>query len=80
MRIQVKKWGNSLALRIPKAFAQEAKIDQGSILNLSVENGKLIITPVSELEYTLEELLAGITEHNLPGEVDTGYAVGKEIW
>jgi len=80
MRVQIHKWGNSLALRIPKLFASESHIDQGSTVDLTVIEGKLIITPVSEKEYTLDELLAGVTKQNLHQEISTGQPVGKEIW
>lgn len=80
MRVQVQKWGNSLAIRIPKSFAKETKIDQGSIVDLSTVEGQLVAKPIREYEYSLEELLAGVTEENLHREFDTGSAVGQEIW
>jgi antitoxin MazE len=80
MRTQIQKWGNSLALRIPKSFATESNIAEGSVVNLSVVEGKLIIEPASEPTYTLDELLAGVTKGNIHAEVDTGSPVGKEVW
>lgn len=80
MRTQVQKWGNSLAIRIPKSFAKEIKIEQGSVVDLSVVKGKLIAKAIDEDEYALEELLAGVTEENLHAEVDTGDAIGREVW
>lgn len=62
------KVGNSLALRIPRSFADESNIEQGSLVDLSVIEGKRIIVPVSDPEYTLEELLAGVTEENIHAE------------
>jgi len=47
MRIRVQKWGNSLALRIPKPFAEEAQVKQGTAVDLSLADGKLVATPVS---------------------------------
>ncbi len=79
MLIQVQKWGNSLAIRIPKNLAADTKIKQGSVVALSLVKGKLIAAPV-EPEYTLEQLLAGVTDKNHHGEFDTGKAVGKELW
>ena len=78
MKIQIQKWGNSLALRIPKSFAVESKIKQGSTVEVSLENGKIIVFPVAEPEYLLDELLSQITPENLHGEIDTGASVGKE--
>ncbi len=80
MLIQIQKWGNSLAIRIPKSFAKETNIDQGSFLDLSFVEGKLVATPVFEEEYFLDTLLAQINEENIHTEVDTGEPVGKEIW
>lgn len=80
MKVQIQRWGNSLALRIPKSFAIESKIDQGSVVEVSLDQGRLVVEPVTELDYTLEELLAGVTKRNLHAEVDTGVAMGKEVW
>lgn len=80
MHIQIQKWGNSLAIRIPKLFAKQIKIEQGSYVDLSTIEGKLIAKPLDEKEYSLEQLLAGVTEQNLHTEIDTGSAIGKEVW
>jgi antitoxin MazE len=76
----VQKWGNSLALRIPKSFAQEAGLKEQSAVELSVVDGKLVVIAESRPVYTLQELLARVTADNLHGEVDTGPAVGGEAW
>ena len=80
MKVQIQKWGNSLALRIPKSFAVESKIKQGSTVEVSLESGKIIVFPVAESEFLLDELLAKVTAENLHGEIDTGSSVGKEAW
>lgn len=80
MLTKVQKWGNSLALRIPKAFAVDARLENDSFVELNIVKGKIIVTPVSAPSWTLEELLAGVTNDNLHKEVDTGCAVGNEIW
>jgi len=80
MKVQVQKWGNSLALRIPKSFAIESNIGQGSTVEVSLENGKIIIFPVAEPEFSLDEMLMQITAENLHGETDTGNSVGQEAW
>lgn len=79
MKVQIQKWGNSLALRIPKSFAIESRIEQGSLVDVSLDNGKIVVQPQTEREYTLEELLAGVTKANLHGGVSFGPPVGKEI-
>jgi antitoxin MazE len=80
MKVQVQRWGNSLALRIPKSFAVESNIEQGSVVEVSLDEGRIVVEPVRETDYTLEELLSGVTKRNLHAEADTGAAVGKEIW
>ncbi|MFN2454805.1 MAG: AbrB/MazE/SpoVT family DNA-binding domain-containing protein [Pyrinomonadaceae bacterium] len=80
MKAQIQRWGNSLALRIPKSFAVESGIEQGSAVEVSLNRGKIVVTPITEPEFTLEELLAGVTKRNLHGEFDTGEAAGKEDW
>lgn len=78
MKVQIQKWGNSLALRIPKSFAVESNIGQGSTVEVSLENGRIIIFPIAEPEFSLDELLDKVTPENLHGEVDTGNSVGSE--
>ncbi len=80
MRVQIQKWGNSLALRIPKSFAVESKIEQGSTVEVSLKSGKITVVPVAEPEFSLDDLLAKITPENLHDEADTGASVGKEAW
>ena len=80
MLTKVQKWGNSLALRIPKAFALDAQLENDSFVEISIVEGQIIITPVVAPSWTLEELLAGINKNNLHHEDDTGFAVGNEVW
>ena len=80
MRVRVQKWGNSLALRIPKSFAAETDLDTGSEVDLSLEDGRLVITPLPEAGPTLEDLLARITPENLHAETDSGPSLGREVW
>ena len=80
MQSRIQKWGNSLALRIPKSFAQEVGIDRDAPVDVSLENGKLIIEPIAKPMMTLEQLLSQVTEDNIHHEIDTGMVVGEEIW
>ncbi len=79
MKVQIQKWGNSLALRIPKSFALETNIEQGSTVEVALEKGQIMVKPVKD-EITLESLLADITEENLHTEIDFGKPEGKEVW
>ena len=64
MLTKIQKWGNSLALRIPKAFAQDAQLESDSLVEINLVEGKIIVTPVESPRWTLDELLAGITKKN----------------
>jgi antitoxin MazE len=82
MKSRVQKWGNSLALRIPKALATEAGLGENAEVDLSADNGRLVITPRKKRKpkYTIEEMLRGITPENCHGEIDFGPPVGREVW
>ncbi len=80
MKGRIQKWGNSLALRIPKSFAREVGLTEDCPVEVSLVKGKLVVAPVPEPGPTLEQLMARVTDDNLHGEVDTGSAVGNEAW
>ena len=80
MKTRVQKWGNSLALRIPKSFANEVGLERETSVEISIADDKLVITPIAKPRPTLKQLLAEVTEENLHHEVDTGFAVGSEMW
>jgi len=78
MTVAIKKWGNSLALRIPKDIAQTLHIENNSTLELSIKDGALVIEPQNKT--LLESLVSRIDADNLHHIVDTGKAVGNEEW
>lgn len=80
MLTRVQKWGNSLALRIPKALAEDVPVREGDRVDLTVENGRLTVVPAAEAALDLDSLLDQITPESLHGEVDTGGPVGREVW
>jgi antitoxin MazE len=80
MRTKVRKWGNSLGLRIPKAVAHEADVGEGSPVDVSLVEGRIVVTPVSARRYTLAALLAAVTTRNRHTEIATGGPRGREIW
>jgi antitoxin MazE len=79
MQTQIGKWGNSLALRIPQAFAREAQLEDGTPVELVLADGELIVRPVRR-KYRLEDLLAEVTPENCHEETDWGPPVGREAW
>jgi antitoxin MazE len=80
MRTRVQKWGNSLALRIPKSFADEVGLQKETMVEIKLDNGQIIIAPLHKPEILLDQLLAQITEENMHREVETGPVVGNEAW
>jgi antitoxin MazE len=80
MLLKIQKWGNSMALRIPKSFANQVSIKPGSSVDLSIRDGKLIIEPLKSEDYDLKILVEAINEKNLHHEYMTDKPRGKEIW
>jgi antitoxin MazE len=80
MRTKVQKWGNSLAIRVPRPFAEELGLRQDSDVDLLLEQHELVVKPVSTARFSLRKLLAGITDANLHREVEASGPVGNEAW
>ena len=80
MHIRVQKWGNSLAVRIPKPLAEDAKVVEGTVLDLAVSKGKVIATPVKKNKQSLQQMLAKVSRKNLHAEIESGAQVGREAW
>ena len=80
MQARVQRWGNSLALRIPKSFATELGLAHDAAVEITLTDGKLVVAAVEVPAYRLEDLLAGITDENIHAEIGTGPLVGKENW
>lgn len=78
MRVTVSKWGNSLGIRIPRGLAQDVQMDEGSIVDLRVEDGRLIVEPSPAP--SLEALVARITPENCHGELLNDEPIGREAW
>jgi antitoxin MazE len=80
MQTKIQKWGNSLGLRIPRSFAVEAQVEEGATVDLSIEDGRLLVRPLRVRKYSLSALLRKVSRRKLHGEVSTGKAVGREAW
>lgn len=78
MTVSLKKWGNSLALRIPKDVANSLHVDNNSLMELDVKDGILTLKP--KKSNRLESLVSQINDDNLHKEIDTGRSVGYEEW
>ena len=80
MKVTVKKWGNSAAVRIPAAVMQAVHLDLDEVVDVREESGRIVIEPTRQKTWDLDELLRGITKKNRHEAVDFGPAVGKESW
>lgn len=80
MKVIVKKWGNSAAVRIPASVMAAAHVDLEQAVEVREEQGRIVIEPVRRKEYKLDDLLGGITGKNQHKLIDTGAPVGKEVW
>jgi antitoxin MazE len=82
--IQFRKWGNSLAVRIPKTIAKAINAADGNRVELEVKDGTLVLRPIAKSRrkrrYSLDELLTGMTRKNVPQEVNWGPVRKGEAW
>ena len=80
MKTRIEKWGDGLALRIPRSFVAEMGLNGDCEVDVVARHGKLVVTPVADAQRALDSLLAQVTDENAHGEWDTGSAVGREAW
>ncbi len=83
MEAILRKWGNSLGLRIPAGLLAELGLSENAAVDLRVKDGNLIVAPGQQKrkwKYALEELLSGVTEDNIHPETDWGKPAGDEAW
>ncbi len=80
MKAKVARWGNSLAVRIPKHVAETFRIVEGTDLELTEHREELRMKPIRAHDFDLSTLLNGITPGNLHGECSSGSPKGKEVW
>ncbi len=80
MLVNIKKWGNSAAIRLPASIIKSTAIDIDTQVNITEDHGRIIIEPVKKREYSLEALLSEVTPENMQPEIDWGKPVGKEEW
>ena len=80
MVTRVQKWGNSLAVRIPRAVAEDTHLSPGKAVEVVARDGRVVIAPAHPRRPTLGELLKGVSARNRHAAIDTGPAVGAEAW
>ena len=80
MLVQMKKTEKGLVIPVPEDLAQKSKFGPDSMVNITLENGRFVVTDPNEPHYTIEELLEGMTEEHLHPEISTGPPRGNEVW
>jgi len=78
MEAVIKKWGNSLGVRIPNLIVRELSLKDGSFVDINDRGKEIVIKPIQKNK--LSEMLNNINEKNIHEEIETGKPVGKEIW
>jgi len=78
MEAVIKKWGNSLGIRIPSVMAKDLSLKDGSHVEIKDEENRIVIIPSPKEK--LKDLLSKINKSNLHNEINTGSPVGKEAW
>ena len=80
MKVLLKKWGNSAAVRIPASIMEAAHLNLDQAVDVKEEGGRIVIEPNRPKVFLLEDLVEGITRTNLHDSIDTGPATGREVW
>ncbi|MDD5092699.1 MAG: AbrB/MazE/SpoVT family DNA-binding domain-containing protein [Candidatus Wallbacteria bacterium] len=80
MNLKVQKWGNSLAIRFPKALMEMLGLERESVVDVQLSDGQIVIEPAATNAFSIEELVAGITEENCHEELLCGKPAGREAW
>ena len=79
MLLQVEETEKGLAVILPDEVVHGSQLSAGSSIDLKVSDDKIQIVPVRRSKYRIEDLMAGVTDENLPEKIDFGPPVGKEL-
>ena len=80
MTTTLQKWGNSLAVRIPKTVANDVALGEGEMVDLQIANGQIVIAPIRAKKYRCDDLVTRINRKNRHPEVPVGKRRGREVW
>lgn len=80
MKTTAQKWGNSLAIRVPKSVAVQVGLKAHDEVEIEVQEGNVVLTPHVRRVYRLEDLVKRITPKNLHHEINSGSPIGREVW
>jgi antitoxin MazE len=79
MEAIIRKWGNSPAVRLNSSAMKIAAFDVEQRVTIKASKGRIVIEPADKFEFSLDDLVAGITPDNVHGEADFGGPMGKEV-
>ena len=79
MRTTIQRWGNSLAVRIPKPFAAQTELTENSQVDISLDGDRIVLSPAAK-EWKLDDLLGAMTARNTHKEISWGERTGTESW
>ena len=80
MKTTAQKWGNSLAIRVPKSVAVQVGLKAKDDLEIEVQEGNVVLKPHVRRVYRLDDLVRRITPKNVHHEIDSGAPIGQEVW
>ncbi|MGD0432840.1 MAG: AbrB/MazE/SpoVT family DNA-binding domain-containing protein [Acetobacteraceae bacterium] len=80
MKVVVKKWGNSASVRIPASVMAAAALSLDQAVDVREEAGRIVIEPIREKTFDVDDLVSAITDENRHDPVETGPSVGREFW
>lgn len=80
MTTTIQKWGNSLAVRLPRETVRRLRVQEGTRVDVEASQRQIVIRPTPKAKPSLKEMVAAITPENRHGKTDWGRAVGKELW
>lgn len=80
MTITIRKWGNSLGFRLPGLIAKQAGLNEGSKVSVQIIDNNVVVVPIKDTDYKLDELLEKINDKNIHKEIDAYYSIGNETW
>lgn len=80
MLVHFEKIDGGVTLQLPEELAANPVFSSGDMVNVSRENGRLVVTKPEEPAYDIEEMIASITDENRHAEISTGRPVGNEVW
>ena len=80
METTIQKWGNSLAVRLPRSITQQCSLHVGDRVAVRGVGSGVSIRHIRQSDFTLEELVNKITPRNIHKKLEWGEPRGRELW